>query len=108
MAIGSITVVRVETGPVSSTATARLVVELRYVAQRAMRVDPGAWVATSLTAGGGVGRPAPTHPAVEVRTLGPGETFSGWVAFDVATSPAETRLVYFGSDTTPQFVVALG
>jgi uncharacterized membrane protein len=106
--VGSITVLRVQAMPATSTEPGRLVAEIRYEAQRSMGVDPGAWVATSLAGGGGVGRPATTSPALEPRTLRPGEVVVGWVAFDVSSSPSETSLVFFGSESTPQFVVRLG
>jgi uncharacterized membrane protein len=103
--LGTVTVLGVQVG---NAGGASLNVEIRYLAERPFRIDPEAWVATSRSGGGAVGRPSTIAPPLVSRTLQATDAVTAWLEFDIAAAPADTSLVYFGTDGTPLFVVRLG
>jgi uncharacterized membrane protein len=104
-ALGWVTVLdhRIEADPEGGV---RLLVEVRYVAELDFEVRPAAWVAVPLD-----GEAAQAAPAIvdglASGILGPGETTTGWLEFELATESTDLFLDYEDPGGTTVFIVAL-
>jgi len=104
-ALGSVTVVEHRTE--ASGKAIRLLVEVRYRATQAFEVRPDAWLAVPLDGDAVQGRPASLDPALKPLVLGPGESVTGWLDFDLRAESSDLFLNYLNTDGATVFIVAL-
>jgi uncharacterized membrane protein len=104
--LGEVTVVTSDAQPASTGTGVAILVEVRYVAQRDLVVDPTAWVALRLEGEAPSSAPPAGRPALAAGSLKAGETRSGWLAFDLP-EPADTLLLDYRFFGTTLFSVSL-